>query len=650
MSRLFVLPVLALALGTCFVLWAWLGRQVEMPDVPGGRLECVSYTPWQGSENPLKHEYAVDDAILRASLTALRPLTGCIRLYSALGPYPEAVRIADELGLQVMQGIWIGRDEKLNRREIEAALELTASYPKTIRLLIVGNEVLLRREMSGDRLANIIRSVKARTTIPVAYADIPHFWRQNPMVAEAVDVIGIHLLPYWDDPTPVSIDRVQEHLGNLTAQMRHEFPSTPLLIAEVGWPTAGRTRGSAVPSRINQARFIREFSVWAAAEHLPYNLIEGWDQPWKKQPEGTVGGFWGILDRNLLPKFALAGPVSEWPNWRYAALFSAVVSTLLLLGPLATRYRPKPLGWFGLGLLGPALGSSLVGLGAMIEAVPSSLLGTIGIAGLFALTLSASGLIALHMLDGVTVVTQRPASFDTVIGWLRKPTPRLDPVLVFGIFRWATLVTSVLIALAIAFDGRHRDFPTLGLWLPGVALALHAARCREAPGPDMRREEAWLSLVLAIAGVFGIDYWKNIEAWFWAANCLLLAAPGLPASRVEALRLRRLLFQSDKPQTGDNDPDDGEAGVIEDQPASGEEQSSKTKTAGDRIAEDPRENGQHRHENSTRKRLQSYDKDRTQSAPRRRVGTALVTKDADGRWFDELVTQQPAGDESGCSQ
>ncbi len=564
MSRLFVLPALALALGICFGLWAWLGRPVAITDVPSGRLECVSYTPWQGSDNPLKHEYTVDEAIQRASLTALRPLTGCVRLYSALGPYPETVRIADELGIQVMLGIWIGRDEKLNRREIDAALELAASYPKTVRVLIVGNEVLLRREMSGDRLADIIRSVKARTTTPVAYADIPHFWRQNPVVADAVDVIGVHLLPYWDDPTPVSIDQVQEHLRKLTAQIRHEFPSTPLLIAEVGWPTAGRTRGSAVPSRINQARFIREFSVWATAEQLSYNLIEGWDQPWKKLPEGTVGGFWGILDRNLQSKFALTGPVSEWPDWRQAALFSAVISALLLLVPITTRYRPKPLGWFGLGLLGPALGSSLVGLGAMFETIPSSLLGTAGVAGLFALTLSASGLMTFHMLGDAIVTTLRPASFDSVFGWLRRPTPRLDPALAVGIFRWVTLVASVLVALAIAFDGRHRDFPTIGLWLPGVALALHAARSRAATGADKRREEAWLSLVLVVSGVFGIDYWKNVEAWFWAANCVLLAAPGLPASRAEALRLRRLLSQPDKPQAGDNDPDDRKTGIVED--------------------------------------------------------------------------------------
>jgi glucan 1,3-beta-glucosidase len=548
MSRLFALPALGLALGVSFALWGWLGRPVEVPDVPGGRLQCVSYTPWEGSENPLKHEYTVDEAILRDSLAALKPFTNCIRLYSALGPYPHVVRIADELGIDVMLGMWIGNREALNQREIAAALQLAQSHPKAVRLLIVGNEVLLRREMSGNRLAGIIRSVKERTSIPVAYADIPHFWVRNKVVAEAVDVVGIHLLPYWDDPTPTTIDKVQEHLRSLTAKMQAEFPGKPLLMAEVGWPSAGRTRGGAVPSLVNEARFMREFSVWAAEQKLDYNLIEGWDQPWKKGPEGTVGGFWGILDRDLEAKFPLAGPVSEWPAWRSAALFAAALSGLLLLAPLAGGRRPTAVGWLGLGLLGPATGSTLVGLADVMETVPYTVFGTMGTAGLFAITLFGAGLLALHLMGDAKVRTIRPAPFDAVFAWLKRPWRRPDGALMLGIFWWGTMGSAALMALAIAFDGRHRDFPSLGMWIPGLALALHAYRAGLDIRPGERREEAWTVATVAIAGLFGNDWWGNVEGWVWIATCLLLAAPGLPIAWAEALRLARRLFQADQAQ------------------------------------------------------------------------------------------------------
>jgi len=571
MSRLFAVPAVGLAVGLSLAAWGWLGRPVTVPDAPDGRLQCVSYTPWQGAETPLKHEYTVDEAILSDSLAALKPLAGCIRLYSALGPYPEVTRIADEMGIEVMLGMWIGNDDALNRREIAAALELAEAHPQAVRLLIVGNEVLLRREMSGRRLADIIRSVKARTGIPVAYADIPHFWRQNPEVAEAVDVVGIHLLPYWDDPTPATIDAVRAHLRALTTQMRLAFPGKPLLVAEVGWPSAGRTRGGAVPSVVNQARFVREFAGWAGEQGLAYNLIEGWDQPWKKVPEGTVGGHWGILDRHLRPKFALTGPVSEWPRWRGAALVTLAVSGLLLAVPLAARRRPSAAGWLGLGLLGPALGSTLVGLGVMMETVPVTVFGTAGIAGLIALTVFGAGVIALHLAGGAAIRTLPPAPFETVLGWLGRPRRRPDGAVVLGLFRWATLAAGILVGLAIAFDGRHRDFPTLGLWIPALALALHALRAGPGGPPGRRREEAWVSAGLALAAPFAIDWWGNREAWTWAAVCLLLATPGLPAARLEALRLGRRLFQADQPQAGRHQGDHRRAGVVENEARPGDE-------------------------------------------------------------------------------
>ena len=39
------------------------------------------------------------------------------------------------------------------------------------------------------------------------------------------------------------------------------FPTKEILIGETGWPSKGRMRVGALPSRINQARFDAEFSI-----------------------------------------------------------------------------------------------------------------------------------------------------------------------------------------------------------------------------------------------------------------------------------------------------------------------------------------------------------------------------------------------------
>src|SRR3546814_5222739 len=54
------------------------------------------------------------------------------------------------------------------------------------------------------------------------------------------------------------------------------------MIGETGWPSAGRMRDGALPSRVNAATFLRGFTEMATRRGLAYNLIEAFDQPWKR--------------------------------------------------------------------------------------------------------------------------------------------------------------------------------------------------------------------------------------------------------------------------------------------------------------------------------------------------------------------------------
>ena len=305
--------------------WAWLGRPVPMVDAPSGRLQCLSYTVSYQDASPIDPDFKAPAGLMEDDMRRLRPLTDCIRTYSSLGSQGDAVAAAADAGIQVMLGIWISANDAANQSEIARAIELAKAHPAAIRSIIVGNEVLLRREMTPGRLAEYIRTVRAAVSAPVTYADIYEFWRRNAKLADDVDLVTIHVLPYWDDPTPVSIDAVQAHVQGIVDKARAAFPGKPMQIGEVGWPSAGRTRGGAEPSLVNEARFIREFARNADRIGLPYNIIEAVDQHWKRRPEGTVGGYWGILDGERRLKFPLSGPVSERPDWRLAAVFSILV-------------------------------------------------------------------------------------------------------------------------------------------------------------------------------------------------------------------------------------------------------------------------------------------------------------------------------------
>ena len=153
----------------------------------------------------------------------------------------------------------------------------------------------------------------------MTYADVWEFWLKSPELASAADFITIHILPYWEDD-PVSVEDAVAHVREVRDRVQATFPGKEILIGEVGWPSAGRMREGALPSPANQARFLSGVVAAAKQEGWKVNLIEAFDQPWKRLLEGTVGGYWGVYDdQRREPKFRFGETVSNHPDWRLKA-------------------------------------------------------------------------------------------------------------------------------------------------------------------------------------------------------------------------------------------------------------------------------------------------------------------------------------------
>ena len=127
---------------------------------------------------------------------------------------------------------------------VKDLIALAKAHPETVRAIIVGNEVLLRGEQTGETLAGMAKRIKAETGLPVTYADVWEFWLRAPeALKQSVDFITIHVLPYWeDDPLPVS--EAVKHLETIVAEVQEKFPGREIVIGETGWPSAGRWRPS----------------------------------------------------------------------------------------------------------------------------------------------------------------------------------------------------------------------------------------------------------------------------------------------------------------------------------------------------------------------------------------------------------------------
>ena len=324
------------------LFWYAMGRPVAMPPSPlaqGQKLNCLSYAPFHGSQAPFDQPLRIPDAQIESDLQKLAEVTSCIRTYSAARAQGKITRIAGKHGLKVLQGIWIGRNLADNRREIEGALRLARRHPGVIEAFIVGNETLLRGELGAARIKTYLEEVKRRSGLPVTYADVWEFWLKAPELAPAADFITIHILPYWEDE-PVAATEAAAHVREVREKVAKIFAGKEILIGEVGWPSEGRMRDGALPSPANQALVLSGVVEAAKAGNWRVNLIEAFDQPWKRLLEGTVGGYWGMFDdgaRQL--KFRWGEPVSNHSRWRLEAALGIGAAFLVFAAAFLARRK-----------------------------------------------------------------------------------------------------------------------------------------------------------------------------------------------------------------------------------------------------------------------------------------------------------------------
>jgi exo-beta-1,3-glucanase (GH17 family) len=256
--------------------WWWnIGRPVSLPDAPSDRIACVSYAPFRKpGETPYDLHFVMTPERIDEDLRALSQRFDCVRTYSQSNGLSAVPAIAARYHMQVLMGIWLGGVDKLNEKEVAAGIATANANPSAIRGIIVGNEVLLRGELSPKRLAGYIQAVRAATpkSIPVSYADVWERWLKYPQMANVVDLITIHILPYWED-NPVQAPDAVQHVEDVYTHMQKMFPGKQLMIGETGWPSAGRLRRSAEPSIVDEALYLRDFLRYAANVNMPYNVI-----------------------------------------------------------------------------------------------------------------------------------------------------------------------------------------------------------------------------------------------------------------------------------------------------------------------------------------------------------------------------------------
>lgn len=495
-------------------IWLWQqNKPIPLPEpnlASDTKLQCVSYAPYYNEgQSPLNIHTFISHEQIDRDLAKLSTQFACVRTYSVsqgLDYVPEA---ASKLGMKVYLGSWVGWVKKVNEKELKLAIQVANKYPNTVKALVVGNEVLLRGEQSEAAMKAYIEHAKAETQVPVTYADVWEFWRKHPALESSVDFVTVHILPYWEDK-PQPIERAVDHTNNIMNLLAHTFKK-PILIGETGWPSTGRQREGAKPSAINQALYIRSFLSVAEEKHWNYNLIEAVDQPWKRNLEGTVGGYWGIFNTDLQPKFPFKGDMAEKNDGKLAIDAGLLGSLIFLAWALSFNIRIKSQ-LFSVAMLGALAGiSGLLQTEYLMAACRTKnewlLLGGLGLLGL------------VSMLSIPNYVFKANNTAKKII------------IITFNIILIAALSANILLIT----DGRYRDF-AVGLYaLPILQLSLGLRLLDRSIKPRLSIYRL-LGILLLASALFCLYLEPtNLSAILWLTLCLLLAWVTWPTKKTSVI-------------------------------------------------------------------------------------------------------------------
>lgn len=231
-----------------------------------------------------------------------------------------------ELPIKVLLGMWLRAevsnhegcpwldepipDEELaanalaNAAEIERGIELARQFRDIVVAVNVGNEALVDWNDHMVPLPQVIayvERVKAAIDQPVTVADNYAWWiRDGAPLAAAVDFIGVHTYPQWEEKT---IDEALAYTLENLEGVRAALPDKPIAVLEAGWATTASEFGGRA-SEEAQVRYYREIRDWATRHNVTVFFFEAFDEPWKGDPTDPLGAekHWGLFFVDRRPK------------------------------------------------------------------------------------------------------------------------------------------------------------------------------------------------------------------------------------------------------------------------------------------------------------------------------------------------------------
>ena len=255
------------------------------------KIHGICFSPYVEGQGPGTQ---IGEAQIRERLAFIQDHCQWIRTFSCSEGNELMPAIAKDAGLSTMVGVWLDDNREQNEIELANAIEIAKAGHADI--LGVGNEVLLRGELTEDELIDYINRAKAGASgVPVGYVDAYFEFEVHPRVTEACDVILANCYPYWEG---CPADYALLYMKEMYRRAQHAANGKKVIISETGWPNIGTPERGAVPSVENAIKYFVDTNLWAEEDGIEIFYFSSFDETWKVAAEGDVGAYWGIWDKD----------------------------------------------------------------------------------------------------------------------------------------------------------------------------------------------------------------------------------------------------------------------------------------------------------------------------------------------------------------
>ncbi|KAF2085353.1 glycoside hydrolase family 17 protein [Saccharata proteae CBS 121410] len=269
--------------------------------------DCLTNPP---SQNNITRDMAI-----------LSQLTPAIRLYGTDCNQTEMVlHSIDRLGLtdqKVWMGAWLGNNDTTNKRQLSQMWDVLDKHGgDSFAGLIVGNEVLFRKDLTSTELGNILGDVRTNLSsrnidLPLATSDLGENWTVD--LAKEVDVVMANIHPFFAGVTAQqAASWTWTYWQNSDVVVTKNLQGKKQVISETGWPSGGGNDcGTGVKCTSDTAgsvagvdemnTFMDGWVCDALTNGTQYFWFETFDEPWKviyNTGDENWEDKWGLMDSN----------------------------------------------------------------------------------------------------------------------------------------------------------------------------------------------------------------------------------------------------------------------------------------------------------------------------------------------------------------